>query len=90
MPEKFSPFYELFKADVPIKVASELKDTFDSAEKALNDAFEIALKQPTPGKQLFFMTDASFRGAGYALMIEDKLDQKIQSKRKTYALVAFG
>ena len=36
------------------------------------------------------MTNASFRSAGYALMIEDNPDQKIQSKRKTYAPVAFG
>ena len=36
------------------------------------------------------MTDASFRSAGYALMIEKNPDQKIQSKRKTYAPVAFG
>ena len=36
------------------------------------------------------MTDASFRSAGYALMIEDNLDLKIQSKRITYAPVAFG
>ena len=36
------------------------------------------------------MADASFRSAGYALMIEDNPDQKIQSKRKTYASVAFG
>ena len=36
------------------------------------------------------MMDASFRSAGYALMIEDFPDQKIQSKRKTYAPVAFG
>ena len=36
------------------------------------------------------MTDASFRSAGYALMIEDNPDQKIQSKKKTYAPVAFG
>ena len=36
------------------------------------------------------MTDASFRNAGYALMIDDNPDQKIQSKRKTYAPVAFG
>ena len=36
------------------------------------------------------MTDASFKSAGYALMIEDNPDQKIQSKRKTYAPVAFG
>ena len=36
------------------------------------------------------MTDASFRSAGCAFMIEDNPDQKIQSKRKTYATVAFG
>ena len=36
------------------------------------------------------MTDASFKSAGYALMIEDNPEQKIQSKRKTYAPVAFG
>ena len=36
------------------------------------------------------MTDASFRSAGYALMIEDNPNQKILSKRKTYAPVAFG
>ena len=46
---------------------------------------QLALKQPIPGKQLVLMTDASFRSAGYALMIEDNPDQKIQSKRKTYA-----
>ena len=36
------------------------------------------------------MTDASFRSAGYALMIEDNPDQKIQSERKPYTPVAFG
>ena len=36
------------------------------------------------------MTDASFRRAGNVVMIEDNPDQKIQSKRKTYARVAFG
>ena len=36
------------------------------------------------------MTDDSIRSAGYALMIEDYPDQKVQSKRKTYAPLAFG
>ena len=75
---------------MPINIRSELKETFDSFNKALSDACELALKQPIPGKQLVLMTDASFRSAGYALMIEDNPDQKIQSKRKTYAPVAFG
>ena len=90
MAEKPNPFYKLLKTDVPINITSEFKETFDSVNKALSDACELALKQPLPGKQFVLMTDASFRSAGYALMIEDNLDQKIQSKRKTYAQVAFG
>ena len=88
--EKLHPFYKFLKTEVPINITSELKETFDSVNKALSDACELALKQPIPGKQLVLMTDASFRSAGYALMIEDNPDQKIQSKRKTYAPVAFG
>ena len=90
MAEKLNPFYKLLKAEVPINITSELKETFDSVNKALSDACHLALKQPIPGKQLVLMTDASFRSAGYALMIEDNPDQKIQSKRKTYAPVASG
>ena len=75
---------------MPINFTSELKETFDSVNKVLSDACELALKQPIPGNQLVLMTDASFRSAGYALMIEDNPDQKIQSKRKTYDPVAFG
>ena len=90
MAEKLNPFYKLLKAEVPINITSKLKETFDSVNKALSDACQLALKQPIPGKHLVLMTDASFRSAGYALMIEDKLHQKIQSKRKTYAPVAFG
>ena len=90
MVEKLNPFYKLLKTEVPINITSELKETFDSIKKALSDACELALKQPIPGKQLALMTDASFRSAGYALMIEDNPDPKIQSKRKTYTPVAFG
>ena len=75
---------------MPINITSELKATFDSVNKALSDAYELALEQPIPGKQLVLMTYASFRSAGYALMIEENPDQKVQSKRKTYAPVAFG
>ena len=90
MAEKLNPFYKLLKTEVPINITSDLKETFDSVNTALSNACELALKQPIPGKQLVLMTDASFRSAGYALMIEDNPDQKIQSKRKTYAPVAFG
>ena len=90
MAEKLNPFCKLLKTEVPIIFTSQLKETSDSVNKAFSDACELALKQPIPGKELVLMTDASFRSAGYALMIEDNPDQKIQSKRKTYAPVAFG
>ena len=90
MAEKLDPFYKLLKREVPINNTSELKETFDSVNKALSDACQLALKQPTLGKQLVLGTHASFRSAGYALMIEDNPDQKIQSKLKIYAPVAFG
>ena len=90
MAEKPNPFYILFETEVPINVTSGLKETFDWVKRAQGDACKLALKQPIPGKQLVLMTGASFRSAGCALTIEDNPDQKIQSKRKTYAAVAFG
>ena len=90
MAEELHPFYKLLKTEIPINITSELKETFGSVNKALSDVCQLALKQPNPGKQLVLMTDASSRSAGYALMIEDNPDQRIQSKRKTYAPGAFG
>ena len=74
MAEKLNPFYNLLEAEVPINNTSELKETFDSVNKALSDACQLVLKQPIPGKQLILMTDASFRSAGDALMVEDNPD----------------
>ena len=82
MAEKLNPFYKLLKTEVPINITSELKDTFDSVNTALSNSCELALKQPIPGKQLVLMTDASFRSAGYALMIEDNPDQKYNQRGK--------
>ena len=90
MAEKLNPFPKLLRAEIPINITSELKEAFDSVNRAPSDACELALKQPIPGKQLVLMMDANFRSAGYAVMIEDNPDQKIQSKRKTYAPIAFG
>ena len=91
MVEKLNPFNKLLKAELPFNITSQFKETFDSVNKALSDACEPALKQHIPGKQLVsMMTDAGIRSASYALMIEDNPDQKVQPKRKTYALVAFG
>ena len=84
MAEKPNPLYKLPKTEVPIIITSDLKETFDSVNKALSAACQLA------EKQLVLMTDASFRSAGYSLLIEKIPDQKIQSKRKTYAPVAIG
>ena len=81
MAEKLNPSYKLLKTEVPIIITSELKKAFESINKALSDACKLALKRPIPGKQLVLMTDASSRSAGYALMVEDNPDHKIQSKR---------
>ena len=44
---------------------------------------------PNAGANLL-MTDANFKNAGYALMIEENAEEKITSVRKTCAPVAFG
>ena len=84
MAEKLHLFYKLLKTEVPINITSELKETFESVNKALSDACALALKQPIPGKQLVLLTDASFRSAGYALMIENNPMRKYsQSGKRT-------
>ena len=90
MAEKLNLFYKLPKTKVLINITSELEETFDSLNKALTDACGLALKQIIPGKQLVLMTDASFRSAGYALLIENHPDREIQSKRKLYATASSG
>ena len=81
MAEKPNLFYKMLEVVLPINITSELKETSDSVNKLLSDVCELALKQPNPGKQLVSVTGAGFRSAGYALMIEENPDRKIQSKR---------
>ena len=88
--EKIAPFHELVKADKPIKITNEIMQTFENINKALDNACGLWLKQPLPNKQYVLMTDANFKNAGYALMIEENADEKLTSVKKTYAPVAFG
>ena len=90
MAGKLHPFYNLLKTNGPINITSEMKEITDSVKEALSDVCNLALKQPIPRKQLVLMTDATFRKASYALMIENNPDQIIQSKRKKHAPVASG
>ena len=61
MVEKPNHFYKVLKMEVPINITLELKETFDSVKKAVGEDCDLALKQPTPGKQLALVKDASFR-----------------------------
>ena len=88
--EKLLGFYELLKADKQIKITEELLDHYKAINAALSQACGLALKQPITGRQYVLMTDASFRASGYALMIEEDNDKKINSKKKMFAPVAFG
>ena len=70
--EKLNTFYKLLKAETSINITSDLRETFDSLNKAIIDRCDIVMKHPFPGKQFVLITHASFRNAGYALIIEDK------------------
>ena len=65
-------------------------EDFTNLIKIFENSCQLALKQPLRNKQLIVMSDACFTAAGYAIMIEDDLNQKLQFKRKTKAPIAFG
>ena len=56
---------------------------FREIKEALDRCCQLALRQSIPGKQLLFMTDASFPAAGYTVLVEDDPNQKYTSTRKT-------
>ena len=71
-------------------MTEDLLDNYKAINAALAEACGMALKQPITGRQDIQMTDASFRASGYALMIEEDNDKKLNSIKKTFAPVAFG
>ena len=88
--ERLTPFFKLLKETSKFYVPTNLVEDFTNLNKLLENSCQLALKQPLKDKQLIVMSDASFTAAGYAIMIEDDPKQKLQSKRKTYAPIAFG
>ena len=88
--ERLSPFFKLLKETSKFYVPTNLVEEFTNLNKLLENSCQLALKQPLKNKQLIVMSDASFTAAGYAIMIEDDPNQKLQSRRKTYAPIAFG
>ena len=88
--ERLSPFFKLLKETSKFYVPTNLVEAFTNLNKLLENSCQLAFKQPLKNNQLIVMSDASFTAAGYAIMIEDDPNQKLQSKRKTYAPIAFG
>ena len=88
--EKLTPFFKLLKKTSKFYVPTNLVEDFTKLIQLLENSCQLALKQPLKDKQLIVMSDASFTAAGYGIMIEDDPNQKLQSKRKTYAPIAFG
>ena len=78
--ERLSPFFKLLKETSKLYVPTKLVETFRTRNKLLEKSCQLALKQPLKNKQLVVTSDASFTAAGYAFMIEDDPNQKLQSK----------
>ena len=93
MAERLSPFFQLLKttdATDKIPITLNIMKEFSEMNEALDRCCQLALRQPLPSKKLVFMTDASFRAAGYAVLIEDDPNQKYTSTRKNFAPIAYG
>ena len=91
--KRLTPFFQLLKttdAKTKIPITPDIIKEFREMDEAPDRCFQLALRQPLPGKQLVLMTDASFQAAGYAVLIEDDPNQKYNSTRKIYAPIAYG
>ena len=93
MAEPHTPFFQLLKttdSKDKILISTDIMGELREINEALDRCCQLALRQPSPGKQLVLMTDASFQAAGYAVLMEDDPNQKYTSTRKTYAPIAIG
>ena len=91
--ETLNPFFKLLKTSYATKDKITINPELMNEFRNLNSTFDtcqIALRQPLPYKQLVLPTDASSQSAGYAVLIEHDLNQKVISTRRTYAPVAYG
>ena len=77
--ERLTPFFQLLKtadAKAKILITPDIMEEFMEINDALDRCCQLAFCQLLPGKQLVFVTDARFQAAGYAVLIEDNLNQK--------------
>ena len=82
--ERLIPFFQLLKttdAKVKIPISPDIMKEFREINESLDRCCQLAPRQPIPGKQLVLMTDASFKAAGYVLLIEKDPNQRYTSTR---------
>ena len=91
--KRLTPFFQLLKTTdtkTKIPITPDIIKEFGEINEAVDRCFQLALRQPLPGKELVLMTDASFQAAGYAVLIEENPNQKYTSTRKIYAPIVYG
>ena len=86
----FIPVLQNLRGNHQILRTHKLVGDFTNLNKLRENSCQLALRQPLKDTLLIVMSDASFRAAAYAIKMKDDPTQKLQSKRKTYASIAFG
>ena len=82
-------FFKPLKETNKFYISNDLTEVFEHFNKLLLQSCQMTQKQPIKDKQVILLSEASFTAAGHAIMMK-LTQQKLQSKRKTYAPTASG
>ena len=85
--ETLRPFYSLLKKDKIFNITDEHYEHLEKIKRDLLNATSTTLRLAEPNKQFVILTDASYHGSGFVLMIEDHTED---GKTIQYAPVSFG
>ena len=85
--ETLRPFYSLLKKDKIFNITDEHYEHLERIKRDLLNATSTTLRLAEPNKQFVILTDASYHGSGFVLMIEDHTED---GKTIQYAPVSFG
>ena len=86
----FPTFFKTLNETSQFYITNTVLDAFNEFNQLLEKSCKLTLKQPIKNKQLILMADTSFTAAGYAILIEDDPNQKLQYGIKTCTPIAFG
>jgi hypothetical protein len=86
---KLFEFYKLLRNNVEFTINDIHRQNFDQLKKDLLRATDTYLRLPKSDLQYVILTDASYYGAGFVLMVEDYCTEQ-KSENKILAPVSFG